>query len=79
MAIFLIGMLVSYLLISINSPDPKLISNEKVIYGKTGLPKNCRAIIKVNIDSYKSEKYTADEILSSIDRNCGEFGYSWKE
>ena len=46
-------------------------------YGETGLPKNCRAIIKENIDNYNAKIYSAEDILSSIDRNCGEFGYSW--
>lgn len=52
-------------------------NNQKLTYGKTGLPKNCRAIIKSNIDGYNKGLYTAEEALDSIDRNCGEFGYSW--
>lgn len=52
-------------------------NNQKLIYGDTGLPKNCRAIIKSNIDGWKSGEYTAEEVLDSINRNCGEFGYSW--
>ncbi len=52
-------------------------SNDKLLYGDTGLPKNCRAIIKSNIDGYKSKEWTAEEALGSIDRNCGEFGYAW--
>jgi hypothetical protein len=46
-------------------------------YGDSGLPKNCRAIIKANIDGWRSGANTADGALASIDRNCGENGYSW--
>lgn len=52
-------------------------NNSGLIYGKTGLPKNCRAIIKANIDAWKAGEYSAEDALVSIDRNCGEFGYSW--
>ena len=52
-------------------------SNAELVYGKTGLPKNCRAIIKANIDGWKAGNHTAEEALESINRNCGEFGYSW--
>ena len=27
--------------------------NSKAVYGDTGLPKNCRAIVQANIDMYK--------------------------
>lgn len=53
--------------------------NDELSYGSTGLPKNCRAIIKANIDAYYNDEYSAEEIISSINRNCGEFGYSWSE
>lgn len=82
--------------------------NSKPTYGDTGLPKNCRAIVMANVDSYrhtKSEIDTAYEMMSnpanykelyeqvdflrekldeidgyiqSLDRNCGEYGYSWE-
>lgn len=51
--------------------------NAKPTYGDTGLPKNCRAIIKSNVDGWRSGQYTAEETMGSIDRNCGEHGYSW--
>ncbi len=51
--------------------------NARVIYGDTGLPKNCRAIIKVNYEGWQTKDYTAEGALDSINRNCGEFGYSW--
>lgn len=51
--------------------------NAKPEYGDTGLPKNCRAIIKANVDGWRSGEYSAQETMASIDRNCGEHGYSW--
>ena len=55
------------------------LDNSTLLYGTTGLPKNCRAIIKAGIESYRTKQYTADDVLASIDRNCGEFGSSWTE
>lgn len=69
--IFILGMVLSYLIF--HNED----SNTRLLYGTTGLPKNCRAIIKVNVDKYQNREYKADEIIDSINRNCGEFGYSW--
>lgn len=40
------------------------------MYGESGFPKNCRALIKENVDGYKNKTYTAEEIIDSIDRNC---------
>lgn len=71
--IFLIGAAIGYLASSSIKP------NSKVEYGETGFPKNCRAIIKENVDSYKSGEFSAEDIIDSINRNCGEFGYSWNE
>lgn len=51
--------------------------NDKPKYGDTGLPKNCRAIVQANIDGYRSKQYTADEVMNSLERNCGADGYSW--
>ena len=51
--------------------------NSKPIYGDTGLPKNCRAIIQANIDGWRDKNYSAAEAFSSIERNCGANGYSW--
>ncbi|WAT15806.1 hypothetical protein [Xanthomonas fragariae] len=53
--------------------------NDHPTYGKTGLPKNCRAIIQANIDGYRTRQYSADEVMSSIERNCGANDYSWGE
>ncbi len=51
--------------------------NSKLVYGDTGYPKNCRAIITENMRGYKDRTFSAEQALDSIDRNCGEFGYSW--
>jgi len=53
--------------------------NSKPRYGETGLPKNCRAIVQANIDGYRSKQYTADEVMASLERNCGISGYAWEE
>lgn len=54
--------------------------NQRAEYGETtGLPKNCRAIVQANIDGYRAGTYTADEIISSLERNCGAHGYAWNE
>lgn len=53
--------------------------NAQATYGDTGLPKNCRAIIQTNIASWKAGAFSAEDALVSIDRNCGENGYSWDE
>ncbi|WP_291355307.1 MULTISPECIES: kynureninase [unclassified Acinetobacter] len=52
--------------------------NSKPTYGETGLPKNCRAIVQVNIDAWRSHKNTAEEVMNSLERNCGANGYSWE-
>lgn len=62
--------------------------NSKPTYGDTGLPKNCRAIIQANIDEYRrirathedygSQMIDIDGVFSSIERNCGAYGYSWE-
>ncbi|OGJ38904.1 MAG: hypothetical protein A2383_02565 [Candidatus Pacebacteria bacterium RIFOXYB1_FULL_39_46] len=66
----LIGIALGFLL----SPND---SNSKLEYGETGLPKNCRAIIRSNYVGYRLGEFDADGALDSINRNCGEFGYSW--
>ena len=66
-----IGFLIGYFVF--HSED----TNSKLIYGNTGLPKNCRAIVKENYEGWYLKEYTAEEALDSINRNCGEFGFSW--
>jgi len=53
-------------------------SNSKPEYGESGLPKNCRAIVQANIDAWRSKQYPTEEIMSSLERNCGINGYSWE-
>ena len=55
----------------------ELVGNQKLRYGDTGLPKNCRALIAENIRGHNLGTYTAEGALYSIDRNCGAFGYIW--
>ncbi len=52
--------------------------NSKPTFGEeTGMPKNCRAIVQQNIDAYRAKQFTADEIMASLERNCGTYGSSW--
>ncbi len=69
----IIGFFIGYFVFS--SED----SNSRLIYGETGLPKNCRAVVKANYEGWYLKNYTSEEALNSINRNCGEFGYSWKQ
>jgi len=69
----LIGLLLGYILFQVDD------SNSKLIYGDTGYPKNCRAIIKENYEGWYLEEFRAEDALDSINRNCGEFGYSWTD
>lgn len=54
------------------------IGNQEATYGKTGLPKNCKAIVAANVEGYYDGTFTMSEALNSINRNCGRYGYSWK-
>lgn len=51
--------------------------NEFPTFGKTGLPKNCKAIIQRNLDDWHTGSYPAEAALNSIERNCSIIGYSW--
>jgi hypothetical protein len=51
--------------------------NAKPTYGVTGLPKNCRAIVQVNVDAFRAKTYSTEEIIGSLERNCGALGHSW--
>lgn len=55
------------------SPD----DNDQPVYGKFG-PINCRAYVDVSIAGYRSKRYTADEAMAGLERNCGAAGQSWK-
>ncbi|TXI96944.1 MAG: kynureninase [Burkholderiaceae bacterium] len=52
-------------------------NNAKPEYGSTGLPKNCRAYVQSAINDYRAKKYTADEVMTGLERNCGEHGITW--
>lgn len=67
----LVGLIIGYFIF--HSEDP----NSSLMYGNTGLPKNCRALVKANYEGWYLKEYTAEAALDSINRNCGEFGYSW--
>jgi hypothetical protein len=56
-----------------NVPD----RNAKPEFGDSGLPKNCRAFVQYAIDAYRAGRYSADDTLDSLERNCGANGYSW--
>jgi hypothetical protein len=51
--------------------------NAALAYSPQGYPKNCRALIKANVDGWQAKQYSADDILKSIDRNCGQYGQLW--
>ncbi|MCK5413458.1 MAG: kynureninase [Candidatus Pacebacteria bacterium] len=69
--LLLVGILIGYFIF--HSED----TNSKLIYGNTGLPKNCRAIIKANYEGWYLKEFSAEDALDSINRNCGQFGISW--
>lgn len=62
---------ISFLLISCSD------KNSEPTYSDSGAPKNCRAIIQANLDAWHTKTHTAEEALTSIDRNCGASGHSW--
>lgn len=59
--------------LALASCDP----NADMTYGDTGRPKNCRAIIQDNLDGWHKKRFPAEDALASIERNCGQHGYSW--
>lgn len=68
----IIGVVIWYIF-----PHTPVDYNSELLYGNSWLPKNCRAIITTNVAAYKNREYSADDIIESIDRNCGKNGYSW--
>lgn len=71
--IIIIALVVGAFFLGKANGDP----NKTFIYGETGSPRNCRAIIAENIQGWKDGVYSAEEALGSIERNCGAEGYSW--
>jgi hypothetical protein len=54
--------------------------NDAPVYGKEyGLPVNCRAYVQASIDGYRERRFTADETINGLERNCGANGNSWKK
>jgi hypothetical protein len=52
--------------------------NDKAVYGEaTGLPVNCRAYVQVAVDGYRATRYTAEETMAGLERNCGARGRAW--
>lgn len=45
---------------------------------KSGNAINCRAFVQYAIDEYRKGVFTADDTFSSLERNCGSNGHSWK-
>jgi len=53
--------------------------NDTPVYGKqSGLPVNCRAYVQVSIDDYRAGKFSADDLVAGLERNCGVNGQIWK-
>lgn len=51
--------------------------NEKAVYGDSGLPVNCRALVAEAVEGWRRGVYKPNEALESIERNCGRHGYTW--
>lgn len=53
--------------------------NKEAEYGEeSGLPINCRAYVQASIDGFRRGEYDASETMNGLERNCGAYGYSWK-
>lgn len=74
LGVFVVGLIAGYLIFHSENSENQ---NSKMIYGNTGLPKNCRAIVAENYKGWLKKEFTAEGSLDSINRNCGEFGYAW--
>jgi len=54
--------------------------NTEPKYGKeSGLPVNCRAYVQVVVDSYRAGRYSADDSMAGLERNCGLYGLAWAD
>ncbi|MET0378726.1 MAG: hypothetical protein ABW049_07005 [Spongiibacteraceae bacterium] len=52
--------------------------NDKPVYGDgTGMPVNCRAYVQVAVDGYRARRFTAEETMAGLKRNCGADGGVW--
>lgn len=79
-AVYFMAGIAATLVFNIAHRDDKPVDTYNTVerYGDTGLPKNCRAIIAVNVREFQAGGYPAHEALNSIDRNCGAVGHSWE-
>jgi hypothetical protein len=72
--------LIDVLLVSIALTGCGTDDNSTPVYGaSSGLPVNCRAYVQVAVDGYRAKKYTAEETMSGLERNCGLSGSAWKD
>lgn len=73
LASFCIGLVIGYFVFHEKDSNADREYND-------GLPSNCRALIYESEFDYRiSKKYTQEELLISIFRNCGETGVLWKK
>ena len=61
--------------LGVSNGDP----NKSPVYGDSGAPKNCRAIVHENYKQYFFKEVSAEDALASINRNCGGNGSSWEK
>lgn len=71
---YLIPLLLGATLLGCGKAD----DNAKPEYGASGLPINCRAYVQEAVNGYRSKRYTADEAMNGLERNCGVAGHAWK-
>lgn len=67
-----------FLIVTISACSPTDDNDSAKFNPQTGNAINCRAFIQLAIDEYRKGTYTADDTFSSLERNCGSNGYSWK-
>lgn len=48
-------------------------------FGSLGLPANCSAYVDAAVAGYRSRRFTAEETMSGLERNCGAGGQLWRE
>ena len=73
-------MLITLAFVSLTSGCLESDPNAKPAYGKeSGLPKNCRAMVQAEIDAYRAKAYSTEDIMLSLERNCGINGHLWTE
>ena len=66
------------LLISISACSSADDNDTAKFNPKSGNAINCRAFVQYAIDEYRKGAFSADDTFSSLERNCGANGHSWK-